>query len=303
MIWNKNKKNNMRVVHPIIYIYVGVFVLIIVLLFSNSIGVIESINNDRIRNNYFESLPIKAQSVYIYDIQENKVVYAKNEHTPLPLASITKLMSVYCALDNVDENKIITVPKSVFEPFASSTPEISELWKIRDLAIYTLIESSNAGAELLAESSLGMNNTIDCMNKVAEEMELFETKFFNVTGLDIDGDRSGAYGSAENVASMLHNIYTKYPAVLGMTSYPSYDIYSLNGIIHTAENTNVASREITGLLASKTGFTDISGGNLTFIMNASLQHKVVVVILGSTQEERFTDALVISKAIIEPFSK
>jgi serine-type D-Ala-D-Ala carboxypeptidase (penicillin-binding protein 5/6) len=301
---NKNIKKHMREVHPIIYIYAGVFVLIICLIASNVIDVISDYKKTSSDQAFFDSLPIKAQSVYVYDHSENRIIYARNEHTPLPLASITKLMTINCVLDNSDINKDILVPNNVFDPYVStSSPRFFETWSIKDLAIYTLVESSNVGAEVLAQNSLGEQETIDCMNKSADEMDLFETHFFNVSGLDMDIQRSGAYGSSENVANMFEYIYRKYADVLNVTSYSSYDVYSKNGIIHTAENTNIVSQNITGLLASKTGYTDLSGGNLVFMMNVGLNHKVIVVILGSTKDDRFSDAVTISKAVVESFSR
>lgn len=301
MIWNKNKKCS---VHPIVYIYVGVFIFVIILIVTNSSLIVSKINKEKNNTHIFDSLPIKAKSVYVYDVKEDSVIYAKNEHTPLPLASITKVMSSYCALKNSNVEEVVLVPRAVFDlSVGTTTSNDFELWTIRDLAIYTLIESSNLGSEVLAENTLGINGLVECMNRSVEEMGLFETKFFNVSGLDIDADRSGAYGSSENVATMFQNVYREFPEILGTTAYDSYDIYSQNGIMRTALNTNIVSNGIVRMLASKTGFTDLSGGNLVFMMNAGLQRRVVVVILGSTQQERFTDALVISEAIVESFSK
>jgi len=55
------------------------------------------------------------------------------------------------------------------------------------------------------------------------------------------------------------------------------------------ENTNEDVAIIPGLIASKTGYTTLAGGNLGIVFDASLGHPIVAVTLGSTREDRFTD--------------
>jgi D-alanyl-D-alanine carboxypeptidase len=140
------------------------------------------------------------------------------------------------------------------------------------------------------------------MYSEAKNMNLFETSFGDVTGLDIDATTPGAVGSAENVATMLQNIYFDDTDIVDKTAFQSFNIYSKNGIIHKAQNTNIVAGQIVGFLGSKTGLTNIAGGNIAFAMNVGLNHAVFVSILGSTEDGRFDDALLISKAIINSFS-
>jgi D-alanyl-D-alanine carboxypeptidase len=39
----------------------------------------------------------------------------------------------------------------------------------------------------------------------------------------------------------------------------------------------------------KTGFTDLAGGNLAIVFDVGLAHPVVAVVLGSSEEGRFSD--------------
>jgi D-alanyl-D-alanine carboxypeptidase len=213
-------------------------------------------------------------------------------------------MTVHCSLKDQKTNHFLTVPDKVYSynDHATSTGQ-SELWRINDLATYTLITSSNAGAVTLASNIGGEDAAVVCMNKEAGAMNLFETSFTNVTGLDIDDATAGAVGSAENVVTMLQKIYLDHEDIISKTAYDSYEIRAGNGTIHQALNTNIVAPNIVGFLASKTGLTDIAGGNITFVMDAGLDHKVFVAILGSTEADRFNDALALSDAIIKSFLK
>jgi len=62
-----------------------------------------------------------------------------------------------------------------------------------------------------------------------------------------------------------------------------------DGVEHTANNTNKALGEIPGLIAGKTGFTDLADGNLAIMFDAGVGHPVAVVVLHSSKDGRFED--------------
>lgn len=254
-------------------------------------------------DSHFDTLQLNAKAVYVYDTKENRVIYEKNAHLPLPLASITKLISVHCSLKNLNVDHYVLVPDKVYSynDRATSTGT-SEVWSVKNLAIYTLLTSSNSGATTLAEYAGGEKTVVDCMNNEAQSMNLFETSFQNVTGLDIDENTPSSIGSAENVSTLFQSLYFADYDIVSKTALESYNIYSKDGTIHKAQNTNIVAGQITGFLGSKTGLTDTAGGNITFAMNVGINHIVFVTILGSGEMGRFEDALVLSKSILKSFA-
>ena len=60
-------------------------------------------------------------------------------------------------------------------------------------------------------------------------------------------------------------------------------------MIHKTKNTDELVNEIPGLIAGKTGYSDLAGGNLAVIFDAGFDHPLAVVVLGSTSEGRFND--------------
>ncbi|MDQ5957741.1 MAG: hypothetical protein QG665_65, partial [Patescibacteria group bacterium] len=55
--------------------------------------------------------------------------------------------------------------------------------------------------------------------------------------------------------------------------------------------------------ASKTGYTDSAGGNLVVALDAGLAQPVIVVVLGSSKDGRFTDVLALAKATVTYYSE
>ena len=74
-------------------------------------------------------------------------------------------------------------------------------------------------------------------------------------------------------------------------------VYSDSGNYHDAQNTNDALYLIPNLLASKTGYTDLAGGNLTIAYDAGFNRPIIVTVLGSTQQERFSDVVRLVEAV------
>jgi D-alanyl-D-alanine carboxypeptidase len=56
------------------------------------------------------------------------------------------------------------------------------------------------------------------------------------------------------------------------------------------------------MLLSKTGFTDLAGGNLAIVFDAGVNHPVAVVVLGSTEDSRFTDVSELVGATLAHFA-
>jgi D-alanyl-D-alanine carboxypeptidase (penicillin-binding protein 5/6) len=176
-----------------------------------------------------------------------------------------------------------------------SEGEVFDRLTLSDLV---LMSSSNDGAFALAAAAgdiivpnSGAHTFVDAMNLRAKEIGLHETYFKNPTGLDLSTTEGGAYGSARDVAFLMEYIVVNEPDILTFTKENQARIYSQTGEFHDAENTNYYINQIPGLIGSKTGYTDLAGGNLVIAFNTGLNRPIVAVVLGSTQQDRFTDMI------------
>jgi len=115
--------------------------------------------------------------------------------TPLPLASLTKLMTVLVANDLIaDWNNTATVTAAEIEypklyVGDDTTSEINlkagDELKLSDILSAVLVASSNQSAAVLADATgLSRQDFIALMNKKAAEFGLLKTHFVDVAGLD-----------------------------------------------------------------------------------------------------------------------
>ena len=63
--------------------------------------------------NAFAHVPLEAKAVIVYDLATGETLYAKDADAQLPLASLTKLLTVYAALIELSPDTPITIPASV----------------------------------------------------------------------------------------------------------------------------------------------------------------------------------------------
>lgn len=263
-------------------------------------------------NNPFSGITLEAKAAYVYDMNSEKVLFALNETRVLPLASLTKLMTAVIASELLPSGTVVTVGKVDIESEGDSGLFMNERWKLSDIIGFTLMTSSNDGASALATAagSLGQNaygepveeskrKFVDAMNTKAEVLGLRGTHFFNESGLDIDGEISGGYGTAQDVALLMTHVVEIAYRNIESTTLVRTTMTSLDNIRHHATNTNEEINAIPGILASKTGYTDLAGGNLVIAFDAGLSHPIVVVVLGSTREGRFKDAEALTWAALE----
>ncbi|MBI5078080.1 MAG: D-alanyl-D-alanine carboxypeptidase [Candidatus Yonathbacteria bacterium] len=250
--------------------------------------------------NPFENVSLEARAVYVFNLKTNAVLYAKNENEKLPLASITKLMTALVAREYMPLGAVITLTKDDLASEGDSGFRPGERWRLGDILNAMLLVSSNDAAHAVSEFVGGSgrieidpatahNNFVKMMNEKANALKLDQMEFFNESGLDINETQNGGYGSARNVATLFSELWKRYPENVEITARKYVHILSQDEIDHFLANTNEIIGRIPGLIASKTGFTNISGGNLAVIFDKGLGEPVVAVVLGSSYKERFDD--------------
>lgn len=259
------------------------------------------------KTSVFEDVHIEAEAAFVWDIKEQKALYSKNPDAQLPLASLTKLMTALVASEILDKESNVVITSEAIAQEGESFFNEGDRFRFRDILDLTLITSSNdgayalasAGGAVLASTESSEEAFVQEMNTYAEKIGLTDTYFTNPTGLDEDENISGSYGSARDVAYLMEYLATKYPDILSGTREPEKKIISQSGLVFDAHNTNESLAEIPGIVGSKTGYTTLAGGNLAVVFDVGLNHPVVVSVLGSTHENRFSDVLTLAQAARE----
>jgi len=283
--------------NPVNKNYLLFFILIIValeaILFSignHKLNTISENEEKRIikMQNALSQVSVEAKAFSVYDIDFNREIYGKDQNEMLPLASLSKTMTVLNALADYELDHIITISPNAISQFSDYRFFINEKWKVKDLAKFTLIGSSNDGAFALAEND---NNFLEKINVKARKIGMENSLFLNSTGLDIDvyGGKAGAYASAHDANIMATFAFKARPEIFSVTTLPEITLRSESGYIHKIKNTDIIAEKIPNLLFSKTGFTKLAGGNLTIIFKNKDEHRIVITVLGSSIEGRFSD--------------
>lgn len=247
---------------------------------------------------------LRATAAYVWDVRAQRALYTKNADEPLPLASITKLMTTLLAYELIEDNTETTVPISAIMQEGSSGLSVGERLSAEELRELALISSSNDAAYTLAANVgqlLGDHDPaaqfIAGMNIRAQELGLSSLEFKSTTGLDLSVTEPGAVGSAKDVSFLLEYIITHHPEIITPTQESATRIYNTAGAYHEVSNTNEIASDIPNMIGSKTGFTDLAGGNLTIAFDAGFNRPIIITVLGSTRDERFTDVLTLVKAV------
>lgn len=263
--------------------------------------------------NPFDAVSLEAKAAYVYDVKQAKVLFAQNENEVMPLASVTKLMTALVGTKLIPDYNEVIISREALAQEGDSGLFVNERWRVNDLVDYTLLVSSNDGARALAStagarvlrtelsSTTALNPQelfVAEMNREAQILGLTRTYFLNETGLDVGEGTAGAYGSARDMAHLIAYITRMYPEVLEATRYDSMYFESLNDLQHTATNTNVIAGAIPGLIGSKTGYTELAGGNLVITFDVGLGYPIVVSVLGSSIDGRFDDVAQLVQASI-----
>lgn len=251
-----------------------------------------------------DNITVTAKTAYVWDVKNQRALYNKNADEPLPLASITKLMTTLLAHELFSENELVTISLSAILQEGNSNLIEGEQLNAEQTRELALISSSNDAAYALAASvgSLlgGQDPTsqfIEGMNIRAKELGLNSLKFKSATGLDLSETEPGAVGTARDVSFLMEYIITNYPDIIYPTQQSETRVYNTNGAYHEVSNTNQIVRDIPNLIASKTGYTDLAGGNLTIAFDAGMNRPIIITVLGSTYEGRFDDVLKLVKEV------
>ncbi len=254
---------------------------------------------------HFDPPEIKAHSAIVWDMSKNEAIFEKNGDTPRPLASITKMMTAVVALEKVGSEFPILIEHEFLMQYGSSGLFLHERWPLENLAKMSMMTSANDASYAIA-AAVGAHITgrsykegeeffVAEMNRKADVLGLRRTRFLNSTGLDVNEGTSGAYSSPKDVVELTLYTLSNHPELLYSTRHAVREDTSLNNLHHSFTNTNPTVSDTKGILASKTGYTELAGGNLVIVVNIDLNYPVIIVVMGSSFDGRFED----TKKLIE----
>ncbi len=237
------------------------------------------------------SVQTTAHAAFVLSLNTNTVLYQKNPDKPLPLASLTKLVTAKVAEGQLTGDTITINKMEENAEYGDVNLQQGEIWNANDLIDYTLVTSSNDGAHTLSASSASPIAFTQKMNALVASIGAVSTHFYNESGLDNDTSGvPGSKGTAHDMSKILSYLVKNNLPLYEKTQHANITVETPTGA-RLAENTNEVTNKITSLLVSKTGYTDLAGGNLAIVADMGLNEPVAFVVLKSSRESRFEDVL------------
>lgn len=239
-------------------------------------------------------------SVFIKDDKEI-VLSEKKADEVIAIASLTKLMTAIIVLENYNLDDLIQISASAVATYGDAgNLQIGEIMTIRDLLYITLIESSNDGAEALAEK-MGVSTFVYKMNEKATSLGMNNTWFINPSGLDEENLYN--FSTVNDLKKMVVYILENHSLIAEILSLPEKELTSHSGISRTIRNTNVLLEESDAYLWGKTGYTNRANGCLILILNNfsinNNQGYVINIIAGA--DDKFGEARKLEQWLEESF--
>lgn len=234
-----------------------------------------------------ESLELNVKSAILLEPVSGQVLLNVNGDTPLPPASMTKMMTEYIVSDLVKQGKfswdeVVTVRENASKTIGSRIfLAQGDQHTIRELYIAMAVGSANDATVALAEHVAGSEQAfVKMMNDEAQRMGMTNTYFANSTGLDIKdmpkefqpANDKDTVMSAMDAAILAKYIITDHPDFTEFTTIQQYKfrerdtapMVNWNYMLEANKNvTNFKQFAYEGLDGLKTGHTSRAGSCFT----------------------------------------
>lgn len=234
-------------------------------------------------------LGLNAKSAILMEESTGNILYESNPDERLPIASVTKVMTMLLIMEAVDSGKIslddmVTVSENAMS-YGGSTMflETGEQLTVNDMLKGIAVASANDGCVAMAEHLAGSESAfVDMMNEKAKELGMENTHFMNTNGLDEEDH----YSSARDVAIMSRELM-KHETIF---NYTSIWMDTLRGGKFQLANTNKLIRFYDGANGLKTGSTSKALCCLSAAAKRNDMQLIAVVLGAPTSAERFASA-------------
>ncbi len=278
---------------------------------------------------------IKAKAAIAVDLKNGFILFEKNIFEPLPIASLTKLMTAVIILEGDNLKDVVTVSTR-----ATATPG-SKIWlapgekiTVENLLNAALIPSANDAAAALAEYNSGnVESFVDKMNQKSRELGLFSTYFVNPTGLNrsesVKPEKADKEltqqmistimqaGNLQEISDLATSTTQNYSTANDLTILGRYafgksfirrtaqkkelEITSTNERLkHKLKNTNELLNSYLNVLGLKTGTTDEAGECLISVVENEKGNQIMTVVLNSP--DRYKETKVLADWIFRSYS-
>jgi serine-type D-Ala-D-Ala carboxypeptidase (penicillin-binding protein 5/6) len=216
-----------------------------------------------------------AEHGLILDAQTGQILWQKEGLTPMPPASMSKLMTIELLFQRLKDGRVKLTDTFPVSQRAWSTQgskmfvELGARIPVEDLIRGIIIQSGNDACVVVAESLGGtLEGFVDLMNKRAKQLGLAQSTFVNPDGLP---DPPGQLMSALDLAKLSRHLINDYPEYYHYFSEREFVWHNIH-----QPNRDLVLGSLPGADGLKTGHTDASGYGITISAKRDNQRLILV---------------------------
>ena len=227
-------------------------------------------NQDAVKSKYRFPSMRKVRAGLAIDLNKDRILWGKKMNARIPIASLTKCLTVLTVLEIIKNNPGLSLTTKVeLSSQAKKTESSSFLERypeksitVEELLISAMVKSANDSCSLLAEFFGGgdVKVFINKMNEKAQELGMSSTRISNAHGLPFDRAKPELdnHSSVRDLLIVVQKIIKDYPIVFSWTSQRSVSFpkNSPKAIRLGSTNPFLTQKGVNGL---KTGFTNNAG--------------------------------------------
>ncbi len=232
---------------------------------------------------------VNAKSMILMEQSTGEVLAENMADEKLPIASVTKIMTLLLIMESIDSGKIaiddvVTVSDNAMSMGGSTMfLETGEELTVHELIKGIAVASANDGCVAMAEFITGSEEAfVSMMNEKAKELGMKNTQFKNTNGLDEEGH----FSSARDVAIMSRELM-KHEKIF---EYTTIWTGRMNNDKYELSNTNKLVRFYSGATGLKTGSTSQAGCCISATANREGMGLIAVVLGAPSSNDRFNGA-------------
>ena len=229
---------------------------------------------------YADDFDITGEYVTLYNMNEDTLLYSKNDTKKTSIASLTKMMTTLVAIEEIDNlDKIVTIKERDFEGtvgYSKAGFKVGDKVTYRDLLYGIILPSGADAVNAVVNNTLGYDKFIKKMNETAKKIGMNDTSYANPVGKDDENNYSTSNDLAKLLKYALKN--ETFKTIFTTKNYKTSNGINLESTVNRYENI-LNTNEIKG---AKSGFTKDAGRCLASITTLNNVDYLLVVINSST---------------------
>jgi serine-type D-Ala-D-Ala endopeptidase (penicillin-binding protein 7) len=226
-----------------------------------------------------DPLDLGSSVALVMDQDTNEILFSKNDHAVLPIASITKLMTGLVIADaNLPMDEMITITQEDVDMLKGSRSRLAVGTTLSrgELMHLSLMSSENRAANALGRTYPGgMKQFVAQMNATARALGMTETRYVEPTGL-----MSQNQSSARDLATLVNAAYER-PILRSLSTSPGHQIELGHRTLQYNNSNRLVHSPQWDIGLQKTGY--ISEAGRCLVMQAKVAgRKLIMVFLDSS---------------------